>query len=106
MPRLFSILIVISATIIITATTMPIPIMRKGKDEPFVFVGCCSGMVVGVGGTGVVAVAGAEVGVVDVGGSGGGHKGGCSGGVRAGTGSATAGGGGLLSTRGHDEWLQ
>src|SRR6266849_4381247 len=89
MPRLFSILTIISATIIITARTMPIPIMRKGKDEPFVFVGCCSGMVVGVGGTAVVAVAGAEVGVVNVGVSIGGPKGGCSGRLLSGTGIAT-----------------
>ena len=70
---------------------MPIPIMRKGKDEPVVFAGCCSGMVVGVGGTTVVAVAGAEVGVVNVGVSIGGPKGGCSGRLSSGTGIATAG---------------
>src|SRR6266851_1388756 len=67
MPRLFSILTIISIITTRATAPMPIPIMRKGKDEPFVSVGCRSGMVVGVGGTAVVAVAGAEVGVVNVG---------------------------------------
>ena len=70
---------------------MPIPMMRKGKDEPVVFVDCCSGMVAGVGDTAVVAVAGIEVGVVNVGVSIGGSKEGCSGRLLSGTGIATAG---------------
>src|SRR6266849_143741 len=89
MPRLFSILTIISIITTRATAPMPIPIMRKGKDEPFVSVGCRSGMVVGVGGTAVVAVAGAEVGVVNVGVSIGGPKRGCSGRLLSGTGIAT-----------------